>query len=115
MVQLAPAPPEFAILGLRMKKAGKTVNLIGTGLGEQKVAKDVERGVTEIIRRIEPWKGKTVERADRAASPELLHARRRQLRALFVPPAEVDLETDGHVGIAEAFARLPSGRRDEGA
>src|SRR5215467_8211860 len=115
MVQLAPAPPELVIPGLRMKEAGQTVNLIGTSLREQKVANDIERGISQIIHRIEPRKGKTVELAGRAASPELVRARRRQLRALFVPPAEVDLETDGHIGIAEPFARFPVGWRDKGA
>ncbi len=76
-VQVAPTSPEFLILGLGVKEMGEAVNLVGSRLTKKKVASDVQRGVTKIVNRIEPSKREVVERAGRAASPEIFHAFRR--------------------------------------
>src|SRR5215470_11630137 len=115
MVQVAPTSPEALIVGLRVKEAGEAVNLVGTGLRKEKVANHVQRGVSKIIDRIEPGKREVVERAGSAASPEIFHARCGQTRARLVPPAEVDLEADGHAWIAETFTGFPVRAGDERA
>src|SRR5262245_30932321 len=56
VVQVAAASPEFLVARMRVKEAGEAINLIGTGLGKQQVANDIERGVTQIVHRIEPGK-----------------------------------------------------------
>ena len=78
---------------------------IASQLGES--AENVQRGVTEVIGRMQAWKREAVDLPSDSAIPKLIDAIRAKPHEVFIPEAEMKFESDWHLGIEDVQAGRP--------
>ena len=99
--------PELLFVRLCVQKARHAMNLLQRRHPLEKIAENVQRGVTEIIGRMQAWKREAVDLPSDSAIPELIEAIHAKPHEIFIPEAEMKFESDWHLGIEDVQAGRP--------